>query len=133
MSTVRHPADWLKSYYATIWPGQIQVSCVDGLRLLCHGKETFDDLIRKYLLSRWSIGGMFDAYGADVVIRIEDLPWAFVEFLESVGVGRKDRGKCLSVPVVNESKLGRFPRWNPCLRDRVIESEWNMAEKYDYS
>lgn len=130
LSTVRRPTDWLRSYWSSVWPGQIQIDCVDGLRRACEGAETFDEFVRAYLSNGWSVGRMFASYGADVVIRVEDLPWAFIEFLESLGVEQKNRERCLGIARVNES-IG-LPEWNPSLRDRVLEAEWEMIERYDY-
>ena len=131
LSTVRHPADWLQSYYAEIWPGQIQIDCVDGLRRACNGTESFDDFIRLYLDGSWTVGGMFAAYGADMMIRVEDLPWAFFEFAGSVGVCRASWDKCLLIRPANASRKKK-PEWNPLLRARVCEKEADFMERYEY-
>ena len=93
--------------------------------------DSFDGIVRQYLARcpGW-IGRMFDAYGGDVVIRVEDLPWAFVEFLDSVGVEKRARERCLLIGRPNVSS--ELPKMSPLLRDRIIEAEWPMVEKYDY-
>jgi len=130
LSSVRHPADWLRSYWTAIWPSQIQIDLVDGLRKTCDGAASFDDFVRLYLRGCWGIGNMHEGYGADVVIRVEDLPWAFVEFLDSVGVEKRARERCLLIGRPNVSS--ELPKMSPLLRDRIIEAEWPMVEKYDY-
>lgn len=134
LSTVRHPAEWLRSYWAAIWPAQIQVDLVDDLYKACCGAETFDEFIRLYLKSSWRIGGMIAGYGADVVIRVEDLPWAFINFLEpfmSPQLPEFQPDECLFIPHVNESRKV-LPRWNPSLKAKVLEAEHEMIEKYEY-
>jgi len=132
LSTVRHPVDWLRSYYQSIWPGQIQIDLVDDLRKTCTGAESFDDFVRKYLARCWTVGGMFGRYGADVVVRVEDLPWAFVNFLEPLTSRTRLLEQVLLVPSANMTRAEKQVAWNPSLRDRVIEKELDMIERYEY-
>lgn len=132
MTTVRHPAEWLRSYWAAIWPGQIQVDAVDDLHKACRGTRTFDEFIRAYLASNWTVSGMIGSYGADSVIRVEDLPWAFCEFLQSVGVSCELGDRCLLIPTANAARNEQVPRWNPQLRARVVEKEQDAIELFDY-
>lgn len=133
LTTVRHPADWLRSYFAAIWPGQIQVDCVDWVRKnFCTGQESFDGFVRAYLQSDWTVGGMIAAYGADAVIRVEDLPWAFAEFLASVDAPTRVQEQCLLIPAANTARNSKLPKWNPSLRARVLEKEYEMIELYCY-
>lgn len=113
LSTVRHPVDWMASWWSTFGRDRL-----------------FDDFVRVRLASGKTVGSMFDACKADVVIRVEDLPWAFVEFLQSLGLSGRDCEACLKIPRINPSH--RRPTWNPDLLKRVIESESGMMEKYDY-
>lgn len=133
LSTVRDHAEWLRSYWTAIWPGQIQVEAVDGLRSACSGARHFDEFVRKYLESGWSVERMFNSYRADVVIRVEDLPWAFAEFLESVGISGRLVDEVLKIGAVDLSPVKKYrERWNPSLLERVREAEWHFAERFDY-
>jgi hypothetical protein len=132
LSCVRHPCTWLRSWYAAIYPAIIEVEAVDHLRRMTN-PGTFDHVVRQLLVSSpGCIGRMHAAYGADVVIRVEDLPWAFVEFLESVGVERRLRERCLLMPAQNATKPEKLPEWNPCLHARVLVAENEFASKYEY-
>ena len=132
VTCVRHPCEWLRSWYASIYPGLIGVDAVDDLRWHVN-YASFDAVVRQYLAmpAGW-IGRMFNAYNADVVIRVEDLPWSFVEFLESLGVPVKMRERCLSMQPMNVFKKQTKPSWNPSLRLRVEESEKEFIARYDY-
>jgi len=131
LTVVRHPCSWLQSYWSAIYPGFIGVDVFDDLRKTYLSPDGFDGTVRQYL-SRcpgW-IGRMFAAYGGDVVIRVEDLPWSFVEFLESVGVERNARERCLTMQPMNGSKI--LPQWNKSLFDRVVEAEADFVRTYEY-
>lgn len=132
LSMVRRPDDWLRSYWVSIYPGQIQIDLVDGLRKTCSGTSTFDGFVRTYLQGGWRVLNMIDGYCADVVIRVEDLPWAFVEFLESLDVPRCLRERCLQIQPVNAARQEKLARWNPMLRARVLEAENELIDRYEY-
>lgn len=127
---VRHPCSWFQSYWTSIYPGFVGVDEFDELRKLINA-DSFDTAVRQYLYAcpGW-IGRMFAAYGGDVVIRVEDLPWSFVEFLESVGVERNARERCLTMQPMNGSKS--LPQWNKSLFDRVLEAEADFIRTYEY-
>ena len=59
-----------------------------------------------------------------------DLPWAFVEFLGSLGIPRELRERCLRLGRPNASK--KQPAWNPSLRDAVFEAEHAMTDRFGY-
>jgi len=131
LSTVRHPCSWLASYYVEIYPGVVGIPEVDCFRpSLCI--PTFDAFVRSYLMDLCSVGLMFKAYNADVCLRVEDLPWAFIEFLESLGVPKKMRERCLALTPQNSSKRERHPTWSPSLRARVLEAERAFLQEYHY-
>lgn len=132
LTVVRRPTSWIRSYWTAIYPGFIGVDCFDELRKNINA-SSFDGIVRQYL-SRcpgW-IGRMFDAYGGDVVIRVEDLPWAFVEFLESVGVEKERRERCLTMAPMNATKREFVPLWNRSLLDRLREAEADLIDRYEY-
>ena len=132
IACVRHPCDWLRSYYTSVYPGKVGVECVDVFRPAAGAKD-FDEFVRYVLsLGPGAVGGMFRAYNADVILRVEDLPWAFVEFLESLAVPRKLRERCLSLNRQNPTKPELFPTWHPSLKARVLQSEAEMVDRYEY-
>ena len=75
---------------------------------------------------------MLESYNADVVLRVEDLPWSFIDFLESMGVSKGMREHCLSLNAQNNTPWKKLPVWSPSLRARVIEAEAELVERFEY-
>lgn len=129
ISMVRHPVDWLMSYYHEIHPGSIQVDVVDIFQGIqandpCEFMEKVVDQIPG------SVGSMFSAYKADSVLRLEDLPWCALSLFETVGVKQRVAQMCNVLPKQNVSqKHFNIP---DVLRRRVMESEADFCERYDY-
>ena len=132
VSLVRHPADWLRSYWSSIHPGVIGVSAVDSFRHL--GREGgFDRFVRECLqFAPGQVGLMVERYNADTVLRLEDMPWALIELLESLGVPESKSRRCLSLGPQNTSSSGLLPAWSAVLRRRVMAAEEELAERFDY-
>jgi hypothetical protein len=127
---IRHPCDWLASYWAAIHPGQIQVIPVDEFARI--KTDHFDHFVRMYL-SRMpgAIGRMFESYNGDSYIRIEDLPWNWTELLSALEVPEKLRDRCITLGPQNRN--GRvLPRWSPSLYRRVLDAEKEMIERYEF-
>ena len=131
LTCVRNPCDWVRSYYDEIYPGKIEVNTVDDL---CTDKElhSFDDFVRHLLMKPGSVSAMFESYKADVAIRVEDLPWAFVEFLESLGVPSVMAGRCVRINPMNVQLDRKRSVWNPSLKTRFMASEIEFLERYEY-
>jgi len=128
LSFVRHPCDWLASYYAALHGGMTGVQEVDVLNFPA---IDFDEFIRNYLKNcPGAVGRAFKAYNASCHIKIEDTPWAVVTFLESMGVPKKMRNNCLGLNPQNISK--HLPRWSPHLYAQVQESEKELVDEYNY-
>jgi hypothetical protein len=127
ITTVRHPCDWLVSYWTSIYPGKIGVPAVDRFADL---PIDFDDFIRLYLTRMPGyVSKMFLIYRADSYIRLEDLPQAFHDVLGSYDIEQRDR--CLTIPKQNFNRK-EFPLWNPSLYDRVLDSEAEAMERFEY-
>lgn len=130
VSCVRHPCDWLASYYAMINPGHVNVPTVDAFRT---NEKTFDEFIRRYLDEMpGAVGRMFASYNADSCMRVEDLPAAFCELLESLGVPRKLRERCIETGPDNITHPDKRPKWNKQLKDAVIRAEVQFLERFEY-
>lgn len=122
VSTVRHPCSWLASH----WAAEFRF-----LHDTPFAYTTFDGFVRDYLLRvPGSIGFLFNRYKADSVIRLENLPWAFVELAEMLGVPKSLREKVVGIEKWNVSS--DLPTWDPGLRRLVIEAERELCERYDY-
>ena len=129
VSLVRNPTDWLRSCYTALANGELRSESVSAFGLL--PRDSFSEFVQKYLyLMPGGIGNLFKCYKADSYLRIEDMPWAFLELLEGLGVPKALRDRCKELPKQNVSQYS--PRWELQLRARVIQAERELCETYDY-
>ena len=123
VSVVRHPADWLRSYYTTIQGGHVGVGCVDKFMALAKGSYCLNDFLAGYLFKMpGAVGWMFDAYNADTILRVEDLPWAMQSILEGAGVKLSLAVNAIKISPQNVSR-GVMPIMSPILRRDVVAAE----------
>ncbi len=128
VSLVRHPCDWLAHRYEVLLSGRHNnhIGPFGGLCL-----DTFDKFVLGYLkLPTGAVGCLFDAYQADTCMKIEDMPWAFLELMGSLGIEQK-----LSTVVKGLRKpfsTDTMPTWNPALRNQVSATEREVMNRYDY-
>ena len=128
VSLVRHPADWFASYYAAIYPGLIDVRCVDVMAV--DRDLSFDGFIKAYLRNRpGEYGRIITAYNADVYLRIEDCPLALTAFMLSM---KRKPQKEVPSGAVNATKFRNLPVLNNHLRKAVMEAESKLCESFDY-
>lgn len=129
VTLVRHPCDWLASYYVAIHRGCSGVLAVDKFMPL--SDKSFDCFVEDYLtIMPGYVGRLIDSYRADTVFKIEDMPWAFVEFAESLGVSIEKRKEVASLTKMNASK--ELPVWDKGLRRAVKQVESDLCERYEY-
>ncbi len=132
VSVVRHPADWLRSYYTTIQGGHVGVGCVDKFMNLAKRSDCLNDFLVSYLAELpGAVGWMFDAYNADTILKIEDLPWAMQGVLEGAGVKRSQAHKAIEISPQNVSR-GVMPIMSPILRRDVVAAEADFCSEYEY-
>ena len=134
LSLIRHPYDWLVSYFKAIAPGMTGIPVIDKLKFPSEEWYTeydFASFVNLYLSEcPGQVGRIFESYGADSYLRIEDMPWAATEFFASLGIPPHKRNRCRMISPVNTSK-GHIPK-NPTLYRLVMEAEKEMCERYDY-
>lgn len=131
VTLVRHPCDWLASCYAVIKRGSMDTNHLGAFEGL--GRSCFDDFVRAYCYNmEGGIGKLFHIYiqGADSCLRIEDMPWALLELLESCGVPEDARKRFATLGKQNVSPS--LPTWDNKLRKRVLEAEGEIVEHFDY-
>ena len=132
VTLVRHPCDWLASCYAAIRNRDANMDQLGTLATLDvrHGFEPF---IRGYLrgMEGW-ITKLYNDYTleANSVLRIEDMPWAFVELMEALGVPDVMKRRCIGLAKQNVSES--VPRWDERLRKEVIDAEQEVVESFEY-
>lgn len=128
LSLVRHPYEWLVSYYKAIHPGNTGIVEIDRLRTSC---KNFEEFIGNYLREcPGQVGRIFSAYNADSYLRIEDMPWAASEFFASIGIPPSLRNKCRFIDPVNVSK-GHIHR-DLTVYSQVMLAEKETCERYEY-
>lgn len=119
VSTVRHPCDWFRlGFYTTN-------------RDKGNASITFASFVEQYLQNQpGELSRRFDQYQADTVLRVEDLPWAFLELMEMLGCPETQRKRLEDHPI---SPTFTPPiEWDPILRKQFMESERDLCERYDY-
>jgi len=80
VSMIRHPYDWLASFFLSLRGGSVGVECVDVFAFARY-HDSPESFIQRYLENiPGEVGKMFDTYRANAVIRLEDLPYAGEEF-----------------------------------------------------
>ena len=129
VTMVRHPCHWLQAYYTTIHRCYLDVPCVDIFHKL--PADGFDNFVRGYLRTcPGAVGRMFDAYGADTLLRLEDQPRAFIELLDMCGY-KFNPNALKSLDAANRARK-RKPLWTPSLYEAVWVAEKSFAERFDY-
>lgn len=132
VSMVRHPADWLASYYRTVQGGHVGVGAVDVFMGMAKESKCLNDFLKRYVAEKPGyVGYMFDAYNADTIIRLEDLPWAMQSVLEGAGVKRSLAIKSIRLSPQNVS-TGLVSIMHPDLRRKVVEVDSEFCEEYGY-
>lgn len=130
VSLVRDPRHWLQSAYASILQNDQDAIRLGGFYMLT--RISFNDWLDEYLDDpHLSVMGLFDQYRADTVMRIEDMPWAFVEFMESIGIEKTYRETIMRLQRLNRSKS--LPAWNQLRWDEVMHKERILLERYEYA
>lgn len=133
VSIVRHPFTWLESYYDNIKGSKISVQPVDKFSHHCLNSDSFEEFVN--LVLKWIPGGvgrMFDDYNPTSVFRLEDLPWAAIQFLQSnVDLSRDQIDRIVQLGKQNISKEQVRPK-NQSLWNRVVQSERIYCDRYDY-
>jgi len=132
VSIVRHPLDWLASYYSVIRGGVIGVPEVDQFSEPARNTSDVAAFIW-YVADRMpgAVGRMFDAYQTSSVIRLEDFPWAPVELLQAVGVSVTSLRTHSSLPPMN-MRIGTRRRVPGKTQARLRDAESEFLLRYGY-
>lgn len=120
VTLVRHPATWLPSFHAArSMPRPAWCQHEDLIAFV-------EDCCRLLPGKIWET---HVGYKAATVIRMEDLPWAGVEFFSSLGVGRAGLDQIRNLRPTNPGPPAYLP--SP-LRAKVIAAEPEYCEAYQY-
>lgn len=128
VSLVRHPFSWLESIYYALEGGSCGVAVVDEVSKAAKGKPTFRAFVEA--LPEGAVKKVFDRYEASTVMRLEDMPLAMLEFLESIKVPRKLRTKAIEIEPLNART--HFPFQDKGLRALVVKKEHEFCDRFNY-
>ena len=127
VSMVRNPVTWLQSYYQSIRGGSISVPVVDVLTKLDFSE--FDTFVDSYLeQTSGALGRIVEGYYADTYLRMEDLPWSFIELVETVQPLYPSGIKLLPSQNISNTK----PYVTEYQRKAILEAESELVERFEY-
>lgn len=131
VTVVRHPADWLISYYESLRGGLIGIPQVDRFaQLVTDAVDEKDFAVMVADRMPGAVGEMFAAYRTDTVLRLEDMPWAAVELFKMFGVDATGLMCVRSAPPINARKKPIY--YSEGIRQMVIKAEAEFCERYEY-
>jgi len=127
VSMIRNPYDWLVSSYEYFKKHKVETHLNESLsEFRTLSMTSPEDFVYSYLQNiPGEISKLFLSYQADSYMRIEDMPWAMLEFLEMIGVPRPNR-----FPPTTVFQLA--PTINDTLRRRLIKTEEEICDAFDY-
>lgn len=126
VSLVVHPYLWLHRIYESISKGELslQEACIP---ISCVG--SFEQFVNQYLSSHVGfLTRYYSLYEADLVLRLEDMPYALEEFLESLGTDSLMMDSFRRL----RSRIYSSPPNNRQLKFQVVKAEWEFCDRYDY-
>jgi hypothetical protein len=130
VTLVRHPYNWLRSYYFSIAGGHVGVPLLDNIfPVLYRETGSFSKFINVIVTDfPGLVCRVFDAYKASTIMRLEDMPWAAVLFMRQINapnpVGPRAIGK------LNGTK--ELPPVDEKLRYLLSRSEEEFCDRYEY-
>lgn len=126
VSLVRNPCDWLTMCFLEMRRGSVE--CNHMGPFASFRRESLWSFAFDYLnKDPGAVGRLFKRYHADTCLRVEDMPWAFTELMESLCVPRQLYNKVsgLKRPVVPVNI-------DPELRAQICRAEEETMDAYDY-
>jgi len=126
ISLVRHPCSILEDCYTALVDGK-PLQAWEPLSDLV--TDDFESFVWDYLkYKRGFISGVFGTYQAGSVMRAEDMPWAAMEFFDSLGI---EDLHPLDLPLSNYTLRPRM-YWMSSLRRKVMEAEEEFCDRCEY-
>lgn len=134
VSLARHPCDWLWNCYTLLARPDTPKEFLGKLTTLpcatAIEQGYFEGFVRCYLHSTpGCLSELHLRYEADSVCRYEDMPWALVELLTSLGVSRGMTSNCAKM---RPHRVSHVFFLEPSMRVAVMAAEREMVERYDY-
>ncbi len=124
VSLIRNPCTWIVECYD-------QLRSNDGdaqLLTVLNDAQPIDSFVCEYVRrTAGALGRIASRYEADTVLRIEDMPWAFVELVDSLGVPKAMRDR-----VIGLSKPKNLHSSRTYHGKMVANMERELMERYEY-
>jgi len=137
VSLVRHPADWIVSYYSSILSARLGLVS-DALAPLMVA-ENFDAFMELVVDREPGIvGRVFNQYDANARLRTDRLNEDFEAFALARGAPRDQAANARNLPPENLSNYvrgGNEPgpiRWDPRRRQRFLDTEQATLEQFGF-
>lgn len=133
VTVVRHPYDWLTSLFLSCRKKPVRNAFVADLITMMDHCDTVEDYIRTYLsYCPGEVCRVFDSYNASTVMRLEDQPWAALDFFDPFDVHVDRLVVIEALPDCNyRTGLPHIP--HNSLRNAVVRAERDLCQRYDYS
>lgn len=133
VSIVRHPYEWLMSYYRSLGGSETGITEVDVLAECARAARSTTEFIQMYLtIHRGCVGRLFDAYAAASVYRVEDFPWCALELFHACGANMNELSKASKIGIQNHHEY--IPEViDPKLRAMVMRAERDFSQRYNYT
>ena len=134
VTLVRHPYEWLVSYYYSLAGGAIGLPMLDALAPLAGRATDFEHFV---LLYAESFAGRFTeivrSYRGDTVIRTEELKSGIIELFGTLGVGDGRLAKIRELSPMNANlRRHDFDNEITYLQEIVRRAERELYDQYDY-
>lgn len=141
LSMVRHPLDWLLSYWYAIGSGILQTSdSLKDIGLIARRCSSPSEFVQAVADEKPGIvGRVFSGYEATSMCRVEDLPYSYIAFLMTIGpVSSGLQEQIVKCPVVNKktTKHNREPIDVMDLpkhtRRALLSAEAEYCDRFEY-
>jgi len=133
VTTIRHPYDWLVSYYLSLRGGTVGVVGVDLFCWIARKSPSVEAFINNYLrMFPGRVTEMFDSYKANTVIRLEDYPESAIEIFDTFRNSRVSCDGQVRKITPQNARKGSPHITNRRQKEAVISAELEFCETYDY-
>lgn len=133
VTMMRHPVDWLRSYYCSIYPGKTGIEVVDCLYDPECNHPNIDSFLEWYLENRsGQVTKISYLYEGTICMRLEDLPWSFFEFLDLLGISATKQQVEAIKALGSQNTTRVLPDIPKILRRKIADSERSLMDNLDY-
>ena len=133
-SIVRHPYSWLKDFYFSSKNSMIGAILDQNISEIVHYEKEFPSFLRRVSKTEDVVWNIFARHSATTVMRFEDMPYALIEFLDSIIEFEEKENSEMSIP--NPPNVGfsgiLIDADEKELQSLVLKSEKRFCDSYNY-